>query len=271
MATSTEELAQTHSDGPSAAVQRYVDAFNVGDADGLASCFTDSGFILDGMAPHVWAGPTATRDWHRDALAESAHLGVTDFEMALGKPLHNAVVGDAAYFVAPATLSFNVRGQSVTHSAGSDVHRRAAQDRRRVAYLCLGVDQRWRWWRGRCEARKLVISAIGRKLPSGTPLPRQPLDPGRENGPTGRSVSSRPELSRARSLPRAGDRELRRRRLTGLLTSPAVSDISPGPASASLPRSKLPLSRPRWKSCSPICGVALPSFARSCPSRTTRA
>ena len=61
----------------------------------------------------------ATRDWHKDALAEAGHLGVSDFHMTLGTPTHDAVVGDAAYFVAPATLAFKVRGQPVTQSGAT--------------------------------------------------------------------------------------------------------------------------------------------------------
>ena len=72
--------------GPAATVQRYVNAFNKSDEDGLAACFSEAGFILDGMAPHVWSGASATRDWHKDALAEASHLGVSDFQMTLGTP-----------------------------------------------------------------------------------------------------------------------------------------------------------------------------------------
>jgi ketosteroid isomerase-like protein len=105
--------------GTAGAVQTYVDAFNKSDADAMAACFAASGFILDGMAPHVWSGPSATRQWLRDALAESAHLGVSDFHMTLGAPLHRNVIGDAAYFVAPASLAFKVRGQPVTQAGAS--------------------------------------------------------------------------------------------------------------------------------------------------------
>ena len=48
---------------PIAAVRTYVDAFNRGDATAMATTFAASGLILDGMAPHVWQGPTATRDY----------------------------------------------------------------------------------------------------------------------------------------------------------------------------------------------------------------
>jgi hypothetical protein len=38
---------------PVAAVRQYIDAFNKGDAKGLAATFAVPGSILDGMAPHV--------------------------------------------------------------------------------------------------------------------------------------------------------------------------------------------------------------------------
>ena len=89
---------------PENVIQRYVEAFNAGDEDGLAACFAVDGFILDGMAPHVWSGPSATRQWFRDALAEAGHLGVTDFHMVLGAPTEQPVSGDSAYFVARARI-----------------------------------------------------------------------------------------------------------------------------------------------------------------------
>ena len=99
MSTSADQLARNDLSSPASVVQEYVDAFNRGDEDALAACFANPGFILDGMAPHVWSGPSATRDWHRDAMAEADHIGITDFQMTLDKPTHDAVVGDAAYFV----------------------------------------------------------------------------------------------------------------------------------------------------------------------------
>ena len=57
-----------------AAVREYVDAFNNGDAKAMAAACADPMQILDGMAPHVWQGPTAAEDWWRDVLAEGEHL-----------------------------------------------------------------------------------------------------------------------------------------------------------------------------------------------------
>ena len=119
MSTSVEQPTHDDLSSPAIVVQQYVDAFNRGDEDGLAACLADSGFILDGMAPHVWSGTTATRDWHRDAMAEAGHVGITDFNMTLGKPTQDAVVGDAAYFVAPATLRFKVQGQQINQTGAT--------------------------------------------------------------------------------------------------------------------------------------------------------
>jgi hypothetical protein len=97
-------------------VRTYLDAFNRGDAEGMAACFAVPGTILDGMAPHLWSGPSAPRDWWADVLAEGAHLGAGDYAVTVGEPLHNDVTGDAAYLVLPATMTFDLRGQSVTQT-----------------------------------------------------------------------------------------------------------------------------------------------------------
>jgi hypothetical protein len=48
---------------PVSAVQQYIGAFNKGDVKEMAAVCADPMSILDGMAPHVWHGPTATQDW----------------------------------------------------------------------------------------------------------------------------------------------------------------------------------------------------------------
>ena len=101
---------------PMTAVRQYIDGFNKGDAKAMAATFADPGSILDGMAPHVWQGPTATLDWYRDVLIEGKQHGASDYFVALGKPLHNNVTGDSAYVVVPATMTFKVGGKQVTQS-----------------------------------------------------------------------------------------------------------------------------------------------------------
>ncbi len=103
-----------NSDDPMAAVLRYVEAFNNADATAMAAACADPMQILDGMSPHVWHGPTAAEDWWNDVLAEGEHLGASGYRIALGEPHHVDVAGESAYVVAPATMTFDLRGQQVT-------------------------------------------------------------------------------------------------------------------------------------------------------------
>ena len=80
-----------------AAVRHYVDAFNTADSDAMAATCADPMQILDGMAPHVWQGPTASQDWWRDVLTEGDHLGASGYHIALGEPRHVDITGDNAY------------------------------------------------------------------------------------------------------------------------------------------------------------------------------
>jgi hypothetical protein len=101
---------------PLAVVRQHIDAFNRGDPNFMAATFAVPGSILDGMAPHVWLGPTATQDWYRTVLNEGQRHGASEYFVTLGEPLHNDVTGDSAYVVVPATMTFKVHGKPVTQS-----------------------------------------------------------------------------------------------------------------------------------------------------------
>jgi hypothetical protein len=103
-------------DQPIAVVQQYIDAFNRGDAKAMDGLCENPTSILNGMAPHVRHGPTATQDWHKDVLAEGEHLSVNDYRVILGNALHAAVTGGAAYVVVPATMTFTLKEKQVTQS-----------------------------------------------------------------------------------------------------------------------------------------------------------
>lgn len=110
------KVTEMSTNDPMAAVRQYIDAFNKGDVKTMAATFAVPGTILDGMAPHVWQGPTATQDWYRDVLVEGKQHGASDYFVTLGEPLHNNVTGDSAYVVVPATMTFKVQGKQVTQS-----------------------------------------------------------------------------------------------------------------------------------------------------------
>ena len=99
-----------------AAVGQYIDGFNKGDAKVMAETFAVPGSILDGMAPHLWQGPTAAQDWYRDVLIEGKQYGASDYFVTVGEPLHNNVTDDSAYVVVPATMTFKVGGKQITQS-----------------------------------------------------------------------------------------------------------------------------------------------------------
>jgi ketosteroid isomerase-like protein len=101
---------------PVSTVQQYIEAFNKSDVKAMAAMCADPMSILDGMAPHIWHGPTATQDWYADVLVEGEHLGAKDYQVILGKPLHANVTGDAAYVVFPATMKFKHNGKQVIQS-----------------------------------------------------------------------------------------------------------------------------------------------------------
>jgi ketosteroid isomerase-like protein len=101
---------------PIAAVRQYIDGFNKGDANVMTATFAVPGSILDGMAPHLWQGPTASQDWYKDVLIEGKQHGASDYFVTIGEPLHNNVTGDSAYVVVPATMTFKVGGKQVAQS-----------------------------------------------------------------------------------------------------------------------------------------------------------
>jgi hypothetical protein len=101
---------------PLAAVRQYIDGFNKGDVKLMAATFAVPGSILDGMAPHVWQGPSAAEDWFRDVLVEGKQHGASDYLVTIGEPLHNNITGDSAYVVVPASMAFKMHGNEVMQS-----------------------------------------------------------------------------------------------------------------------------------------------------------
>jgi ketosteroid isomerase-like protein len=99
-----------------ATIRQYIKAFNNGDAKAMAASFAPSGSILDGMAPHLWQGPTAAQDWYRDVLIEGEQHKASGYFVTLGEPLHNNITGDTAYVVLPATMTFKVGDKQVTQT-----------------------------------------------------------------------------------------------------------------------------------------------------------
>ena len=126
---------------PMAAVRHYIDSFNKGDIAAMAAACDTPMSILDGMAPHVWHGLTASQDWYRDVLKEGAHQGASDYLVELGEPWHVAVTGDRAYVAVPATMAFTLKSKRMKQSGSVYV----------VALRQVGSNWRlmsWAWAKG---------------------------------------------------------------------------------------------------------------------------
>jgi hypothetical protein len=76
------------------AVRQYMDAFNKGNMDGMAATCAVPASILDGMAPHIWRGPTACKDWYRDVLSTGEREDARGNFATLEGPRHVDVSGD---------------------------------------------------------------------------------------------------------------------------------------------------------------------------------
>ena len=131
---------------PVAAVRDYIAAFNKGDANGMAALCADPMSILDGMAPHIWHGPTATQDWYSDVLVEGEHLGAGDYFVELGEPRHANITGDNAYVVMPTTMTFKLQGKQITQTGATfTVALRKVDDTWRLAA--------WAWAKGTAQVQ----------------------------------------------------------------------------------------------------------------------
>jgi ketosteroid isomerase-like protein len=108
--------AQSGATDPMAAVRQYVDGFNKDDVKAMAVTCAAPASIIDGLPPHVWSGPTACEDWHRDVIAAGEREGAAGYFITLGEPWHVDVSGDRAYVVVPATMTFKVHGKQTTQS-----------------------------------------------------------------------------------------------------------------------------------------------------------
>jgi hypothetical protein len=57
-----------------ATVQWYIEVLRQGRPQHDAAAFAIQSSILDGMAPHLWVVPTASRDWYRDVLLKERDM-----------------------------------------------------------------------------------------------------------------------------------------------------------------------------------------------------
>ncbi len=93
-----------------AAVNRFVDGYNKGDANILASSCAEQTSILDEFSPHEWHGVGACLTWMKDYGTDAKKNGITNGIVTLGKPSHVDVTGDRAYVVIPSNYTYKQKG-----------------------------------------------------------------------------------------------------------------------------------------------------------------
>jgi ketosteroid isomerase-like protein len=96
-----------------ATVNRFVDAFNKGDAKAAAAACADETSIIDEFPPHEWHGAGACSKWMEDYDADAKKNNLTDGVVTMSKPRHVDVTGDRAYVVVPSNYKFKLKGKVV--------------------------------------------------------------------------------------------------------------------------------------------------------------
>ena len=110
-APSTDEADVT------AAVTQYIDSNNKNDAKAANAACAAQAVVIDSIAPYVWQGASACRNWWNDVEAYDAKNGITDPTVTPDKRWMIDVSGDRAYVVVPVKYTYKQNGKLVTESA----------------------------------------------------------------------------------------------------------------------------------------------------------
>jgi ketosteroid isomerase-like protein len=94
-------------------VMEFVDSFNRGDVK--TACASQS-TIIDEFPPYLWQGTTACADWSNDFDAFRGKNNIVDQKITLGLGQHVDVMGDRAYLVVAAHLTFKQNGKRVSEN-----------------------------------------------------------------------------------------------------------------------------------------------------------
>ena len=114
----TVAMAASDKDDVLAVVNRFVDAFNKGDAKTACDLCAVNVVIIDEIPPYVWQGAASCQAWLSDYDADAKKREITDGHVEIGKPKHVDVTGDRAYVVIPSNYTYKMKGKPVKQ-AGS--------------------------------------------------------------------------------------------------------------------------------------------------------
>ena len=99
-------------------IHQFIDSFNKGDQKTAAAAFAPTSLaIIDEVAPHVWVGPDALRNWAKDLIVNDQSLGFTGEAVALGTSTREVVSGDRGYVVVPVVYTYKEHGVAIREAA----------------------------------------------------------------------------------------------------------------------------------------------------------
>lgn len=94
-----------------AVIHQFFDGINQGDPKSAVSACAAQASIVDAFPPYFWQGPTACSDWEQALEALTKKSGMTQLVATLKEPRRLNIVGDRAYVVVPASVSYQVKGK----------------------------------------------------------------------------------------------------------------------------------------------------------------
>lgn len=92
-------------------VQQFCAAFNKGDIKTAIALCTPDVSIIDEFPPYEWHGPGSMTRWVNDFAADAKKQGRSGDKVTIGQVRHIGIVGDRAYVVYPASISFKLKGK----------------------------------------------------------------------------------------------------------------------------------------------------------------
>lgn len=115
----TPAHAQTADPQIVAPINKFVEAFNKGDAAGAAATMVadDDLVIIDEVAPFAWRGAQALPAWGAALERHDKAAGITDQKVTVGAATRVETEGDTAYVIVPATYTFTQKGVAMHESA----------------------------------------------------------------------------------------------------------------------------------------------------------
>jgi hypothetical protein len=110
-ATFTGAFAAPATDPALAPFPQFIDAMNAGNTTKAAATYAPSVTIIDEFGPHIW---NSFAGWAGDLTTSFKAEGMSDFHIALSPVSFKNVDAKVGYGVAPATLTFNLKGKPTT-------------------------------------------------------------------------------------------------------------------------------------------------------------